>query len=174
MTRKAGIALLLCLIPARALVQQEHQHPPGRLGTVHFETTCSAPAQKTFDHAMALLHSFEFGEAMVAAARRDGIALEMLVLPADPEARIDDEAAARAQAAYFSGDVFPSHSKQFFSATRKATQLKWLHVFNAGVDHPVFASILERGVRLTIDANLQLRLASIVAAPNSKMAPPKV
>jgi phosphoglycerate dehydrogenase-like enzyme len=90
-----------------------------------------------------------FGADMVAAAQREGIELEMLVLPSDAEARIDDEAAARAQAAYFSGDVFPSHSKQFFSATRKATQLKWLHVFNAGVDHPVFASILERGVRLT-------------------------
>jgi hypothetical protein len=64
MTRKACIALVLCFVPAPALVQQEHQHPAGRLGTVHFETTCSAPAQKTFDHAMALLHSFEFGEAM--------------------------------------------------------------------------------------------------------------
>ena len=64
MTRKAGIAFLLCLVPASVFVQQEHQHPAGRLGTVHFETTCSAPAQKAFDHAMALLHSFEFGPAM--------------------------------------------------------------------------------------------------------------
>jgi len=64
MTRKAAIAFVLCFVPAPAFVQQEHQHPAGRLGTVHFETTCSAPAQKTFDHAMALLHSFEFGEAM--------------------------------------------------------------------------------------------------------------
>ncbi len=65
MTRKAGIALALCLVPAPAFVQQEHQHPAGeRLGTVHFETTCSAPAQKAFDHAMALLHSFEFGPAI--------------------------------------------------------------------------------------------------------------
>ena len=65
MTLKAGIALLLCFVPAPALVQQAHQHPTGeRLGTVHFETTCSAPAQKAFDHAMALLHSFEFGPAI--------------------------------------------------------------------------------------------------------------
>ena len=89
------------------------------------------------------------GQDILAAAQRDGVELELLVLPSDPEARIDDAAAARAEAAYFSGDVFPAHSKQFFSATRKAPQLKWLHVFNAGVDHPVFASILERGVRLT-------------------------
>jgi hypothetical protein len=57
--------------------------------------------------------------------------------------------AARAEVAYFSSDVFPKFGKPFFSATRKAAGLKWLHVFNAGVDHPVFASILERGVRLT-------------------------
>lgn len=90
-----------------------------------------------------------FGTDFVAAARRDGVELELLVLPVDPEARIDDAFAARAEAAYFSGDIFPRFSKQFFSATRKAPSLKWLQVFNAGVDHPVFATILERGVRLT-------------------------
>ncbi len=89
------------------------------------------------------------GADIRAAAQRAGAELELLVLPADPEARIDDSAAARAEIAYFSGDVFPGHAKQFFSATRKAPQLRWLHVFNAGVDHPVFATILERGVRLT-------------------------
>jgi phosphoglycerate dehydrogenase-like enzyme len=93
-----------------------------------------------------------FGSDFVAAARRDGIAFELLVLPSDPESRIDAAIAARAEAAYFSGDVFPEFSKQFFSATRKASGLKWLQVFNAGVDHPVFATILERGVRLTTAA----------------------
>lgn len=93
-----------------------------------------------------------FGADFVAAARRDGVTLELLVLPGEPAARIDDAVAARAEAAYFSGDVFPEYSKQFFSATRKAASLKWLQVFNAGVDHPVFASILERGVRLTTAA----------------------
>src|SRR2546422_589772 len=85
---------------------------------------------------------------MAAAARSDGIELDLLVLPADSEARIDDAAAERAEAAYFSFDVFPEFSRQFFPATRKAPRLKWLHVFNAGVDHPVFSTILERGVRL--------------------------
>jgi hypothetical protein len=71
MTRKVAVALVLCLVPAPAFVQQEHQHPAGeRLGTVHFETTCSAPAQKAFDHAMALLHSFEFAEAIGRVQRR--------------------------------------------------------------------------------------------------------
>ena len=90
-----------------------------------------------------------FGSDVTAAARRDGIELDLLVLPSDPELRLADADAARAEVALFSSDVFPGFSKPFFSATRKATELKWLHVFNAGVDHPVFASILERGVRLT-------------------------
>jgi len=90
-----------------------------------------------------------FGKDFVAAAKRDGVAIDLLVLPPDPEARIGDAAAARAEIAYFSSDVFPEFAKQFFSATRKAPGLQWLQVFNAGVDHPVFASVLERGVRLT-------------------------
>jgi phosphoglycerate dehydrogenase-like enzyme len=90
-----------------------------------------------------------YGDAIIADARARGLDLELLVLPADPEARLADNVAVRAEAAYFSSDVFPTFGKPFFSATRKAPALKWLHVFNAGVDHPVFASILERGVRLT-------------------------
>lgn len=65
-TRRASVlfGVLLTVVPAAPLAQ-EHQHPGGeRLGTVHFETSCAAPAQATFDHAMALLHSFEFGPAI--------------------------------------------------------------------------------------------------------------
>ena len=97
-------------------------------------------------------YNARFGADFAAAAAHDGIELELLVLPLDPEARIDDAVAACAEAAYFSSDVYPVFSKQFFSATRKAPGLKWLQVFNAGVDHPVFATILERGVRLTTAA----------------------
>ncbi len=96
-------------------------------------------------------HQFKarYGADVVAAAKRDGVEIELLTLPPDPEARIDDTAAARADIAYFSSDIFPKYTKQFFSATRKAPALKWMQVFNAGVDHPVFATVLERGVRLT-------------------------
>jgi hypothetical protein len=37
-----------------------------RLGTVHFATSCTPAAQRQFDHAVALLHSFEFGAAIEA------------------------------------------------------------------------------------------------------------
>ena len=56
------------------------------------------------------------------------------------------------EVAFFSGDVFPDGSRQFFSAVRKAPRLKWLHAFNAGVDHPIYAELLERGVRVTTSA----------------------
>jgi hypothetical protein len=47
-------------------VAQEHQHGTRneKLGTVHFATSCNSAAQKLFDHAVALLHSFEFSQAI--------------------------------------------------------------------------------------------------------------
>ncbi|HMD36761.1 MAG TPA: hypothetical protein VKH42_17425, partial [Vicinamibacterales bacterium] len=44
---------------------QDHQHAaPEQLGRVHFETSCTAAAQQTFDRGVALLHSFDFGRAI--------------------------------------------------------------------------------------------------------------
>src|SRR3989442_916387 len=50
-----------------AAAAQEHEHGAAaaeKLGTVHFATSCSAAAQPSFDRAVALLHSFEFGRAI--------------------------------------------------------------------------------------------------------------
>ncbi len=101
--------------------------------------------------ALLVSHQFNaaYGKDLAAAATREGIPLELLVLPSDREARLADADCARAEIAFFSGDVFPDFSRQFFSAARKAAGLKWLHVFNAGVDHPIYAEMLSRGVRLT-------------------------
>jgi tetratricopeptide (TPR) repeat protein len=44
---------------------QEHDHGHGEaLGTVHFSTSCNSDAQKEFDRAVALLHSFQFSSAI--------------------------------------------------------------------------------------------------------------
>jgi hypothetical protein len=62
-----GLALSLA---AHATVAQEHQHAaagaPGKLGKVHFKTSCAPSAQPGFDRAMALLHSFWFPAAIEA------------------------------------------------------------------------------------------------------------
>jgi phosphoglycerate dehydrogenase-like enzyme len=97
------------------------------------------------------LHA-ERGADISAHAQRLGIALEQVVLPADPEGRLSDADCARLDLAFFSQDIFPKFSRQFFSTVRKAPSLQWLHVFNAGVDHPIYTEMLERGVRLTTSA----------------------
>ena len=58
----------LTTVLTAVLSTQDHQHAPGagfeHVGTVKFETTCTAPAQAPFARGMALLHSFEFGPAI--------------------------------------------------------------------------------------------------------------
>ncbi len=55
---------LLALVASRGLAQ-EHQHGNGeKLGTVHFATSCNEAAQKEFNRAVALLHSFQFSRAI--------------------------------------------------------------------------------------------------------------
>jgi hypothetical protein len=62
-TTFAAAALLLAL-PAAAR-PQDHAHPTAeRLGIVHFETSCRPQVAPRFDRAIALLHSFEFGDAL--------------------------------------------------------------------------------------------------------------
>lgn len=65
----ARAIILLVAVAGRAM-SQEHAHPRGAstetLGTVHFETSCNPTAVPLFDRAVALLHSFEFGESIRA------------------------------------------------------------------------------------------------------------
>src|SRR5690348_14886732 len=63
MTQASIIAGLLLAVAASGSAQ-EHQHGNSeKLGTVHFATSCSDAAQKEFDRAVALLHSFQFSRA---------------------------------------------------------------------------------------------------------------
>lgn len=89
------------------------------------------------------------GADLAERARSLGRELELIALPADPAARLPDEVCAGIELAFFSSDVFPEYSRQFFSTVRKAPRLAWLHVFNAGIDHPIYAEMMERGARLT-------------------------
>jgi hypothetical protein len=65
MARVKLIAAILLTWGASSSIAQEHQHGSGeKLGTVHFATSCNAAAQKEFNRAVALLHSFQFSRAI--------------------------------------------------------------------------------------------------------------
>jgi phosphoglycerate dehydrogenase-like enzyme len=101
-----------------------------------------------------LLVSSRFLEAnadrLAAVARGAGLELDPIVLPRDSEARLSPEDVDRIQIAFFSGDVFADGiGRAFFAAAQGAPNLEWLHVFNAGVDNPVFTRILEKGTRIS-------------------------
>jgi hypothetical protein len=65
MTMIKLIAVILLTLVALCSVAQEHQHGNGeKLGAVHFATSCNGAAQKNFDRAAALLHSFQFSRAI--------------------------------------------------------------------------------------------------------------
>ena len=58
-------AAVLLMLGAWGSVGQEHEHDNGeKLGTVHFATSCNEAAQKEFNRAVALLHSFQFSRAI--------------------------------------------------------------------------------------------------------------
>ena len=64
--KKLISAVLLMLVAARG-ISQEHQHGDGeKLGEVHFATSCNEPAQRDFNRAVSLLHSFQFSRAIEA------------------------------------------------------------------------------------------------------------
>ena len=66
----AFASIVLVPLPASAQHQHPatHQHAAGagheQLGTVDFATSCTAAAKPDFNRAVALLHSFEFGDAI--------------------------------------------------------------------------------------------------------------
>ena len=91
----------------------------------------------------------QHGERLRALEAELGVSLERVQVPRDPERRVPAEDVERVEVAYFSGDVFPERSPAFFAAALGARKLRWLHLFNAGVDHPIFDRFLQRGVTLT-------------------------
>ena len=65
MVRVKLVVAILATFLALGSVAQEHQHGNGeKLGTVHFATSCNEAAQKEFNRAVALLHSFQFSRAI--------------------------------------------------------------------------------------------------------------
>ena len=67
----AAMISVLCFSPTRAQEMHPHTHthaPAEKLGQVNFPVSCNASAQKQFNRATALLHSFWYEEAEKAFA----------------------------------------------------------------------------------------------------------
>src|SRR3984893_15527268 len=65
MARVKLVAAMLLTLVASCGMALEHQGAHGeRLGVVHFATSCNEAAQKEFNRAVALLHSFQFSRAI--------------------------------------------------------------------------------------------------------------
>ncbi len=62
-------SILIAVLPI-ALLAQEHEHgdhaAPATYGTVNFATSCSPAVKDDFNHAVAMLHSFEYDTARAA------------------------------------------------------------------------------------------------------------
>ena len=64
MLRHLGVlTLLVTPLLAQEDIRHHHELSESQLGTVHFQTSCSAGVAADFNHAIALLHSFEYDEA---------------------------------------------------------------------------------------------------------------
>ncbi|MEM9655972.1 MAG: D-2-hydroxyacid dehydrogenase [Actinomycetota bacterium] len=55
-------------------------------------------------------------------------------------------------AAFLSNDMWPDQAPAFFEVVGSASNLKWVHIMFAGVDHPMFRRLASRGVRITTSA----------------------
>ncbi|MFZ9629247.1 MAG: D-2-hydroxyacid dehydrogenase [Ilumatobacteraceae bacterium] len=74
--------------------------------------------------------------------------LQVVTLP--DEGRLDDDTLASIDLAVFSTDLWTSgRGRRFFGTALAAPRLRWLHMFSAGLDDPVFDQLARRGVRVT-------------------------
>ena len=60
----AVLTMAAAVVTSPVRVRVQSSPAPEKLGNVHFETSCGGSVAGDFDHAMALLHSFEFPAAI--------------------------------------------------------------------------------------------------------------
>jgi D-2-hydroxyacid dehydrogenase (NADP+) len=66
-----------------------------------------------------------------------------------PGEHVDDAEAARIDVAFLSHDLLPRWAGSYLKVCLESPTTRWLHSLSAGVDHPVFRAIIDRGIRLT-------------------------
>lgn len=90
-----------------------------------------------------------YGDRLQEAASKAGMAVEPVLLPDDPDARLTDEECEPIEIGVYSLDMMEGTARSFFSASFRAPNLRWVHLPSAGVDHPAFGRLLAHGLRLT-------------------------
>ena len=60
------------------------------------------------------------------------------------EGPISDGELAGVEAAFLSADTFPGRTGTFLREALRAPNLRWLHTFSAGIDHPIFGQFTQR------------------------------
>ena len=61
-----AVTMTVSMVESAGQPPEQHGHtaPTGRVGTVHFNTSCVPAVQTEFDRGVALLHSFWFSAAI--------------------------------------------------------------------------------------------------------------
>lgn len=108
----------------------------------------------------------DYGARVRSVCGRYGIAVDFVPAPTG-DSHLDEGQLQAITAATFNGywEADPRFTRRFFGILLRAPRLRWLHVPNAGVDHPIFGTLRQRGVVLTTSSG-----ASAVPVAQSVMA----
>jgi phosphoglycerate dehydrogenase-like enzyme len=92
-----------------------------------------------------------FVEGYGDAVDRIAPGLERVVLRRDGTGvdTVSQDDIDRITIAHFSHDVWPDRTAPFMSIALQGPNMRWFHSMSAGVDHPVFMSMVDRGIHLT-------------------------
>jgi phosphoglycerate dehydrogenase-like enzyme len=93
----------------------------------------------------------DYGDRFRQICASTALNLEPLTLPAMVGERLQPAELAAIEVACFTGnfDADRIFTRRFLGSALRAPHLRWMHLPNAGIDHPVFERLLEQGVRLT-------------------------
>jgi len=98
----------------------------------------------------------DFGERFRALCARHSTDFIPLTLSDDPRQRLAPDDLTAIEIGCFTGNFEddPVFTRRFLGSALNAPNLKWMHLPNAGIDHPVFGRLLDSGVRLTTSSGV--------------------
>ena len=85
-----------------------------------------------------------------------GNPIQVIVVPeGESPPPLEPEVIASIKGAFFARDYAnPANSRRLLGIARRAPNLKWMHLGNAGADDPIFHELMDRGVALTSSAGV--------------------